>query len=139
MVRSIDKIFERRVSGLVNSGERAVLRGGRKGVEKESLRATPAGKISQTRHPAALGAPLTNENITTTTTKDTALIAKQMPGEAKANVTPANNGPITRPRLNCAEESDTAARTSSRSTRSGNSDCHAAHDAELQRPSAIAR
>ena len=65
MVRSIDKIFERRVSGLVNSGERAVLRGGRKGVEKESLRATPAGKISQTRHPAALGAPLTNENITT--------------------------------------------------------------------------
>jgi glutamate--cysteine ligase len=65
MVRSIDKKFERRVSGLVNSGERAVLRGGRKGVEKESLRASPAGRISQTRHPAALGAPLTNENITT--------------------------------------------------------------------------
>jgi glutamate--cysteine ligase len=65
MGRSIDKKFERRVSGLVNSGERAVLRGGRKGVEKESLRASPAGKISQTRHPAALGAPLTNENITT--------------------------------------------------------------------------
>jgi glutamate--cysteine ligase len=65
MVRSVDKKFERRLSGLVNSGERAVLRGGRKGVEKESLRVSPAGEISQARHPAALGAPLTNEHITT--------------------------------------------------------------------------
>src|SRR5580700_2112393 len=61
----IDRKFERRLAGLVNSGERAVLRGGRKGVEKESLRVSPAGEIVQTRHPAALGAPLTNENITT--------------------------------------------------------------------------
>jgi glutamate--cysteine ligase len=61
----IDRKFERRLAGLVNSGERAVLRGGRKGVEKESLRVSPAGEIAQTRHPAALGAPLTNENITT--------------------------------------------------------------------------
>jgi glutamate--cysteine ligase len=66
MVRSvIDRKFERRLAGLVNSGERAVLRGGRKGVEKESLRASPRGEMSQTRHPAALGAPLTNEHITT--------------------------------------------------------------------------
>ena len=61
----IDKKFERRLAGLANSGERAVLRGGRKGVEKESLRVTPSGEIVQTRHPAALGAPLTNEHITT--------------------------------------------------------------------------
>jgi glutamate--cysteine ligase len=61
----IDKKFERRLAGLINSGERAVLRGGRKGVEKESLRVSPAGDIAQTRHPAALGAPLTNEHITT--------------------------------------------------------------------------
>jgi glutamate--cysteine ligase len=61
----VDKKFERRLAGLINSGERGVLRGGRKGVEKESLRVTPAGDIAQTRHPAALGAPLTNENITT--------------------------------------------------------------------------
>ncbi len=53
------------MAGLVNSGERAVLRGGRKGVERESLRVTPEGVIAQTRHPAALGAPLTNEHITT--------------------------------------------------------------------------
>jgi glutamate--cysteine ligase len=61
----VDKKFERRLAGLINSGERAVLRGGRKGVEKESLRVSPAGEIAQTRHPYALGAPLTNDNITT--------------------------------------------------------------------------
>ena len=52
MMRSvIDRKFERRLAGLVNSGERSVLRGGKKGVEKESLRVTPAGEISQARHP----------------------------------------------------------------------------------------
>lgn len=61
----VDKKFERRVAGLVNSGERGVLRGGRKGVERESLRVTSDGQIARTRHPWALGAPLTNEHITT--------------------------------------------------------------------------
>jgi glutamate--cysteine ligase len=61
----VDKNFERRLAGLINSGERAVLRGGRKGVEKESLRVLPDGYIAQTRHPESLGAPLSNENITT--------------------------------------------------------------------------
>ncbi len=42
-----------------------MLRGGRKGVEKESLRVSPGGEIVQTPHPPALGAPLTNEHITT--------------------------------------------------------------------------
>jgi len=50
----VDKKFERRLAGLINSGERGVLRGGRKGVEKESLRVSPGGDIVQTRHPAAL-------------------------------------------------------------------------------------
>jgi glutamate--cysteine ligase len=61
----IDRIFERRLAGLVNCGQPGVLRGGRKGVEKESLRVTPSGDIAQSRHPVALGAPLTNEHITT--------------------------------------------------------------------------
>jgi glutamate--cysteine ligase len=61
----VDRKFERRLAGLINSGERGVLRGGRKGVEKESLRVSPEGEIVQTRHPPALGAPLTNEHITT--------------------------------------------------------------------------
>ena len=65
MRKVVDKQFERRLAGLVNCGERGVLRGGRKGVEKESLRVSPSGEIAQTRHPAALGAPLTNENSTT--------------------------------------------------------------------------
>ncbi len=65
MRKGIDRHFERRLAGLINSGERAVLRGGRKGVEKESLRVTPAGEIARTRHPEALGSALTNENITT--------------------------------------------------------------------------
>jgi glutamate--cysteine ligase len=61
----VDRNFERRLAGLINSGERGVLRGGRKGVEKESLRVSPDGYIAQTRHPESLGAPLTNEHITT--------------------------------------------------------------------------
>jgi len=44
--------------------ERGVLRGGRKGVEKESLRYCRPARWPD-RHPAALGAPLTNEHITT--------------------------------------------------------------------------
>jgi glutamate--cysteine ligase len=63
--QAVDKQFERRLAGLINSGERAVLRGGRKGVEKESLRVDPSGRIVQTPHPPELGAPLTNEHITT--------------------------------------------------------------------------
>ena len=66
MVRNvIDKQFERRLAGLINSGERNVLRGGRKGVERESLRVSQSGEIVQTPHPRELGAPLTNEHITT--------------------------------------------------------------------------
>jgi glutamate--cysteine ligase len=62
---AIDRQFERRLAGLVNSGQRGVLRGGRKGVERESLRVTPAGQIAQSPHPRALGSALTNANITT--------------------------------------------------------------------------
>lgn len=61
----IDRVFERRLSALVNCGEPTVLQGGRKGVEKESLRVTPAGRIARTRHPEALGSALANEHITT--------------------------------------------------------------------------
>ncbi len=61
----IDREFERRLAGLINGGERGVLRGGRKGIERESLRVDAAGRIMQTPHPAALGSPLTNERITT--------------------------------------------------------------------------
>ena len=65
MPAAVDRMFERRLAALVNCGDRTVLKGGRKGVEKESLRVTPDGEIAATPHPAALGAALTNEHITT--------------------------------------------------------------------------
>ncbi|MBC7984996.1 MAG: glutamate--cysteine ligase, partial [Candidatus Obscuribacterales bacterium] len=61
----VDRAFERRLAGLINSRERHVLRGGLKGVEKESLRVTPDGRLAQTPHPASMGSALTNEIITT--------------------------------------------------------------------------
>jgi len=64
-VPRIDRRFEHHLAGLVNSGERAVLVGGLKGVEKESLRVTADGRISQQPHPRALGSALTHEHITT--------------------------------------------------------------------------
>lgn len=61
----IDRAFERRLATLVNSGEPRALQGGLKGVEKESLRVSPDGRIEQSEHPRALGSALTHENITT--------------------------------------------------------------------------
>jgi glutamate--cysteine ligase len=65
MSAAIDRTFERTLAALINSGEPELLQGGRKGVEKESLRVTPDGHIAQTPHPRALGSALTNDNITT--------------------------------------------------------------------------
>jgi glutamate--cysteine ligase len=62
---AVDRQFERRLAGLVNSGQRGVLRGGRKGIERESLRVTGDGRIARTRHPESLGSALTNAHITT--------------------------------------------------------------------------
>ena len=62
---AIDRVFERRLSALVNSGQPEILQGGRKGVEKESLRMTPDGRLAHTPHPRLLGSALTNEHITT--------------------------------------------------------------------------
>jgi glutamate--cysteine ligase len=61
----IDRVFERRLSALVNGGQPQILQGGRKGVEKESLRVLPSGKLAYTPHPLALGSALTSEHITT--------------------------------------------------------------------------
>ena len=61
----IDRVFEKRLAAVINSGERRVLQGGRRGVEKESLRVNPAGRIASTPHPQALGSALTNDHITT--------------------------------------------------------------------------
>ena len=56
--------FEKRLADVTATGG-DVLYGGRKGIEKESLRVTPDGYLAQTPHPAGLGSALTNSYITT--------------------------------------------------------------------------
>ncbi len=65
MAARLDRDFERRLAGLVNAGERGVLQGGLKGVERESLRVTPDGRIAKSAHPQALGSALCHPHITT--------------------------------------------------------------------------
>lgn len=62
---AIDRAFGRRIAALVNRGGGALLPGGLRGVEKESLRVDTAGHIATTPHPRALGSALTNAQFTT--------------------------------------------------------------------------
>ncbi len=50
---------------LLDKGQAHLLRRGLKGIEKESLRVSKRGCISQTNHPVALGSALTHPHITT--------------------------------------------------------------------------
>ncbi len=54
MPAAVDRAFERRLSYLVNAGEPAILQNGRKGVEKESLRVDPDGRIVRTADGAGI-------------------------------------------------------------------------------------
>lgn len=63
--RRSDHQFDRRLAGLVNARERGPLAGGLKGIEREALRVSPLGRISQAPHPVALGSALTHPHITT--------------------------------------------------------------------------
>ncbi|MGI9305378.1 MAG: glutamate--cysteine ligase, partial [Gammaproteobacteria bacterium] len=56
---------DRRLSRLVNSGQAALLKDNKTGLEKECLRVTRDGNIAQTPHPLALGSALTHPYITT--------------------------------------------------------------------------
>jgi glutamate--cysteine ligase len=64
-VRAVDRLFERRVAGLVNSREQRLLARGSRGLERESLRVEPDGSIAQTAHPRGLGSALMNPHVTT--------------------------------------------------------------------------
>jgi glutamate--cysteine ligase len=61
----LNKSIESRLNLLVGAGQQHLLRDGLKGLEKESLRITPQGRIAQTPHPVALGSALTHPYITT--------------------------------------------------------------------------
>ncbi len=60
----MNQVFEQRLGALLTRGG-ASLAGGKRGVEKESLRVTPDGYLAQTPHPQGLGSALTNRFITT--------------------------------------------------------------------------
>ncbi|MEJ2602132.1 MAG: glutamate--cysteine ligase [Gammaproteobacteria bacterium] len=57
--------LEQRLERLAGSARADLLCGGRKGVEKESLRVTADGHVSRLAHPHGLGSALTNRYITT--------------------------------------------------------------------------
>ncbi len=59
------RLLQDRLSALVGRAGDGVLQGGRKGIEKESLRVTADGAISTRPHPPALGSALTHPWITT--------------------------------------------------------------------------
>ena len=59
------KLVDEKVNQLLNHGDRGLLNKRLIGVEKESLRVSPEGGISQIAHPGSLGAALTNPYITT--------------------------------------------------------------------------
>jgi glutamate--cysteine ligase len=61
----VDRVFERRLAAISNSREQQLLARGSRGLERESLRVTPEGRIAQTPHPAGLGSALTHPHITT--------------------------------------------------------------------------
>jgi glutamate--cysteine ligase len=61
----VDAQLEQRLAGLGDADAAALLGGLRRGIEKESLRITPAGRLAQTPHPTALGSALTHPCITT--------------------------------------------------------------------------
>jgi len=54
-----------RLKKIIESQQDHLIRGGLKGIEKESLRISSNGSIAQTPHPAVLGSALTHPHITT--------------------------------------------------------------------------
>ena len=56
---------DNRVRGVQAGGQRGLLRGSFKGLEKESLRVTPDARVSQRPHPRGLGSALCHPQITT--------------------------------------------------------------------------
>ncbi|RYZ10497.1 MAG: glutamate--cysteine ligase, partial [Comamonadaceae bacterium] len=62
----------------------ARLKGMRRGLEKESLRARPSGDLALTPHPAALGSALTNPHITTDFSESQIEIVTGVHGDVEA-------------------------------------------------------
>lgn len=61
----MSETLRRRIHALLDADASSTLAGIRRGIEKESLRITPDGKLAKTPHPKALGSALTHPWITT--------------------------------------------------------------------------
>ncbi|UGQ46267.1 glutamate--cysteine ligase [Massilia endophytica] len=61
----MSNLLTRRLALLAEERHREVLRGGLRGIERETLRVRPDGHLASTPHPLALGSALTHEQITT--------------------------------------------------------------------------
>lgn len=61
----MDKRLQDRLRRLINTSRKDILKGGKKGIEKESLRITLEGKLARTPHPSTLGSALTHPYLTT--------------------------------------------------------------------------
>ncbi|MGH8257037.1 MAG: glutamate--cysteine ligase [Steroidobacteraceae bacterium] len=61
----MDRVYERRIAATINGRGQGLLAGGRRGLERESLRVNADGILAQTAHPQVLGSALTNTHITT--------------------------------------------------------------------------
>lgn len=64
-MQTMFRVLEKRLTKIIDSGQGHMLRGGLRGVEKESLRVRRNGKIAQSPHPKALGSALMHPHITT--------------------------------------------------------------------------
>ncbi len=58
-------LLQKQLQTLAGPGYREILQRIQRGLEKESLRITPEGRLAQTPHPAGLGSALTHPSITT--------------------------------------------------------------------------
>jgi glutamate--cysteine ligase len=64
-ISQLNRIVKERIERLAKKGPTNVLAGGRKGIEKESLRVFADGTLANSPHPRALGSAMTNQFITT--------------------------------------------------------------------------
>jgi glutamate--cysteine ligase len=77
--------FLHRLSVLTTGPQRNALTAGLRGIEKESLRVTPAGDLAMTPHPRVLGSALTHPSLTTDYSE--ALLELITPAEQDAAIT----------------------------------------------------
>ncbi|SAL48544.1 glutamate--cysteine ligase [Caballeronia peredens] len=80
--------FARRLAALASGPHADALRQGLRGIEKESLRVTPQGRLAMTPHPRAFGSALTHPLITTDYSE--ALVELITPAETDITLTLAS-------------------------------------------------